>query len=329
MNFNMVMVGSGQFGASPTLKYFREALSACGHTSSFAVNEIKLDSVNLFLEQQYYPDDIAAIINAKNQIGARCGLMILELYIDKKIPYANNGLAAMSKATPEAFEILRKRGETIMGFVSQVDFVWALLQRSVDDLRSLCSNIHLFPYGYTAPIQKDIRRAEKDIDILFLGKATPHRIKVINAMEAQGLKVFAMGSDMPRGYCPDLFLDSIIDRAKIGLNLALNSNDERSDGLDMRFGSCTRLVQYLERETCIVSEEIPLDNPYAEFCVNASIDQLAATCAYLLQSGKWREIAAHNYQNFIAKMDARDICRKVISDTLISLGLDPSPSAQI
>ena len=118
---------------------------------------------------------------------------------------------------------------------------------------------------------------------------------------------------------PQCLLSSLLDRAKIGLNLTLSARNETPDGVDPRFASCLRITEMLDRNICVVSEEIPLDNPYADYMVTTPLERLASTCKELLDSGRWREAGRSSAAAFRRKMDVTRVCGPVIERTLRAL----------
>ena len=86
----------------------------------------------------------------------------------------------------------------------------------------------------------------------------------------KGMNVVAVGQGFQGDWIPPAIVESLLDRAKIGLNLTLHGlEDAETLGVDPRFASCQRIIEMLSRQLCVVSEEIPLDNPYSEFMVSS------------------------------------------------------------
>jgi hypothetical protein len=106
-----------------------------------------------------------------------------------------------------------------------------------------------------------LRRSPKDIDVVFFGTSTPHRVAVLKCLVAEGINVVAVGRDFPVGFLPPSMIHSLLDRAKIGLNLPLHAQNDGPPDFDPRFVSCGRVAEMFGRDLCVVSEEIPFDNP--------------------------------------------------------------------
>ena len=131
-----------------------------------------------------------------------------------------------------------------------------------------------------------------------------------------GTSVVCVGRNFSAGYHRRLKLDLLIDRAKIGLNLNPHGEHETETGVDPRFASCMRIVEMLERETCVVSEHIPLDNPCADYMQCAEPQDLAETCRTLLAEDRWRPAGEDAASRFRIEMDVTKVCAPVIERTL-------------
>jgi len=321
MLFNIILHPSA-VGISAALKYISEAISAAGHPVIISVGNIDPKAANIFMEDYYTPADIDMMIGWKRaNPDLKFGLMLQELYIDRQIPYLETGLFVSSSvgatsSNDDPFAPARQRIELMYRLAANCDFVWTFLERTAAEFRPICKNSFLFRYGFTYPVPTELRRAPKDIDVLFIGKATDHRRRIIAELGRRGVQVAAFGADFPNGYLPISVFDTMINRAKIGLNLCLTNNAEFSDGLDRRFSSCTRIPQFLDRALCLVSEDIPLDNPYRDVMVSAPLDDLADACLDQLQNDKWQLTAERQYTTYLATMDAAQLIGPVVEKTL-------------
>ena len=307
----------------PLVNYVRSALSLCGHEVTVARSTWNEDAVNLLFE--HFPDPqfwIDEIRRARQEQGCTVGVIATELMVDNTIPYAKNGIYASDVAGNEREQAayIQKRIAGLNAIAPDVDFMWSFLERTAREYASRCKLSRFLPVGHVGGPPAETRRSPKDIDVAFFGTLTPHRAAVIENMTRGGrLNVVAVGRGTPAGVLPDYVVASLLDRAKIGLNLTLSAVGESTPGLDPRFASCIRVVQMLERDLCVVSEEIPLDNPYQAFMSSAPPEGLAETCLQLLGTGEWRERGAGNAARFRERMDVRKACAPVIDETLSAL----------
>jgi len=77
-----------------------------------------------------------------------------------------------------------------------------------------------------------------------------------------------------------------------------------------------RITEMLGRELCVVSEEIPLDNPYRGFLHSDCPERLAEQCRLLLADGRWRGAGELSAAKFRAEMSVVDVCKPVVDATL-------------
>jgi hypothetical protein len=298
---------------SPILDYLQQSLRACGHSVSVSYDQLFHEAINLYIEGFHDTDFVDRLLAAKQTHRLKIGLIATELIVDNQIPYAEHGIVY---AGGDKSGLLKLRLANFGRLVAQADFVWCFLARTADAYALQGRHVHYFPVGHTGMVQSAYARPPKDIDILFFGTATPHRQSVIAKLQSAGLKTIAFGRGFPAGHLPAIYMQSLIERAKIGLNLTLHAYDPSLNSIDPRFASCMRVVEMLERGVCVVSEDIPLDNPYRPFMQTAGLDQLAAKCVQLLSNDSWMPVGQSGHQAFITQMRVQDICQPVIDASL-------------
>lgn len=316
MWFNFVMKNHGKTAESeylsPLTDYMRAALGRCGHETTLALDQMYPAAVNVFFE--YFPDTdfIDRILEVRRSAGLKVGVVATELMVGGTIPYGKHGM--LWDGDKEAF--FRRRVSGFERFARGVDFVWSWLERTAHEYRDAARISRHFPVGHTASPAPGLNRSPKDIDVLFFGTLTPHRAAVLKTFIDRGLTVTCIGRGFPLGYLSKSYLASMMDRAKIGLNLNLHAEDDTVGGIDPRFASCMRIIEMLQHEVCVVSETIPLDNPYAGFMRSEPPGRLAAACQELLENDGWRRAGELAASRFRAQMDVVDLCRPVIDETL-------------
>ncbi len=246
------------------------------------------------------------------------------------IPWSLNG------TMPERIEgytaKLENRISGFHEFLPFVDFVWAFLKRTAETYASQVPIIDHFPLAYakTGPEEVPVTfRAPRDIDVLFSGSMTPYRKRILKTFEDRGINVFAFGPGTKMGKLPTPVYESYLDRAKIGLSLTFGGpptglSEDQAIGLedkntDLRFASCSRISEMLLRGVCVLSEEIPLDNPYADFMIQSPSDQMADLCATLLENDLWRSLGTVKSAAWRRHMNAIDLCKPVIDRTVEKL----------
>lgn len=298
----------------PQVTYFWSTLAALGFDVSASNDQLARDAVNVYFE--YFLDErLLFKLNAfRNNYGTRVGIVATELIVDGDIPYMRDGILQVDPAarreatTDESVQASRLRVKNLLTHAPDFDFIWSLLPRTQALMRGLNPNAFLFPVGYLKPT-RPVAAVPKDIDVLLFGTFTPHRATVVEALRAAKLNVHCVGRNTPAGFVPQFILDSLIDRAKIVLNLALSDD---GDGADPKFASCFRIAGALSRGALIVSEAIPQDNPYASFMVSCTIAELPQRCADLVTDGRFGELAVQNFAAFKAAMAAEAVAASAV-----------------
>lgn len=320
MLFNIVTQNHGDAvavaNAGPLIDYVRHTLARCGHDVIVDDGRLYNGGVNLFFEyftERAAVDDLLAFKKQHNLI---IGVIATELMVGGKIPYGQHTYTGPGEARSDA----RDRVENLNHMAPSLDFIWCFLDRTVTEYRGRCPIVEPLHVGHAYTVPAELRRSPKDIDVVFFGTATPHRRRVIDMLQAEGVSVVTVGRSFDRGWAAPSVLTSLLDRAKIGLNLTLDPYTP-SDDIDPRFASCHRLPEMLGRGICVVSETIPLDNPYAGYTISAAPQDLAKTCRDLLASGEWRSRASLAAQRYRDEMDVIRICKPTIDRTLAALRL--------
>jgi hypothetical protein len=332
MHFNIIVGNHGELETleplAPLVNYVRSTLSVCGHSAAIVQQGLHSSAINLFLE--HFPDVdswLPRLRTLKQKHGLRIGVIATELMVGNTIPYARNGIYTVGPLAKD--EYIERRVAGFNAVLPEVDFLWSFFRRTADEYKSRCKRSWYFPVGHVHSHPPELRTCVKDIDIAFFGTMTPHRLAILRQFARIGSLNTAFVGRQPdpgattgiasSGFAPSYMLSSILDRARIGLNLTLCSADEADRGIDPRFASCTRVTEMLEHDVCIVSEEIPHDNPYRDYMVSAEAADLAEVCLELIQSGEWRSRGPDCGSRFRDKMDVRKICAPVIEETLDAL----------
>jgi hypothetical protein len=257
----------------------------------------------------------------------RIGVIATELLLQNTIPYAKHGIY---NGDPDGKdEYIERRIAGFNAVLPEVDFLWSLFRRTADEYKSRCRLSWYFPVGHVHLHPSEFRKSVKDIDVVFFGMMTPHRLAILekfsvdNSLNTAFVGLYPDPGSTPSfvssGFVPSYMLSSILDRAKIGLNLTLCSAEESQLGIDPRFVSCMRVTKMLEHDVCIVSEEIPHDNPYAGYMISAAASQLPEVCLRLLRSGEWRHRGPQAAARFRDEMHVKKICAPVIDETVHAL----------
>lgn len=324
MWFNITMEnhskGTAVSQMAPLLRTIRNTLGACGHEVTIVPDQVYPAAINLCFEN-FSRTHAKQFGTLRRQHGLRFGVIATELMIGGTIPYADKGINIVGVNEKDKDAFIRLRMANFHEVIKEVDFLWCLLPRTAEEYRERCAYTEFLPTAWSRDIQIAERRSPKDIDVFFFGRATPHRKAVFERLASTNLQVVFAGAGWPMGWLPDFMIESLLDRSKVALNLTLHAVHESPDGNDPRFVSCLRVTEMLERRACILSEDIPFDNPYAQFMNSCPVEQIAERCNELVLGGHWKRLGEDAADRFRNNMNVRDICGPVIERTLDAISV--------
>jgi hypothetical protein len=320
MWFNILTNNHGPLDAAvalaPLINFIQDALRLCGHQVTVSYDQLHRNATNIYLEGFHDEDFVDRLLSIKAEYGLKIGVIATELMVGGRIPYAEHGIIYTGG---DKAKLLALRLQNFERVVKAADFTWCLLERTALDYRDRGRQVHFLPVGHTQTFQAGSNVAPKNIDVIFFGTATPHRQQTIRALQSHGIAVTAIGRGFPIGWMPAIHTNSLIDQAKIGLNLTLHAHDGQANTIDPRFVSCMRVTEMLSREICVVSETIPLDNPYKTYMQSADPSDMPDLFRQLLTTGTWAEFASSAAEAFRREMDATLICKPVFDVTVRAL----------
>jgi hypothetical protein len=294
--------------------YLRKTLSICGHEVIVSMETIHPAAINLFFEDFRFAGADSFINFIKNN-KVKTGIIATELMLNSDIPYSKHGMTLGNSPESRA-SLVKDRVAAFEKIAASADFTWCFLERTANNYKGSLPNCHYFPYGFAGLEYPAIfRRSIKDIDVFFFGAATPHRINTIEGLRKFGINVTTAGKGWQGSYIAPIALHSLLDRTKIGLNLTLECV-ENSASEDPRFVSCARITQMFDHDLCIVSEEIPSDNPYRNYIINEPLVNLAGKCVELLEQNQTARLGFEKAKAFREEMLASKICAPVVQHTL-------------
>ena len=131
---------------SDSVRFITGGLEECGVAVKTGVNQIDRDSVNLFLDRFYMEPNFPLQLKTG---GVRYGLICTEVIAPDGT--WNYGAEAEDPATVTAFDLAAK----------YADFVWCLLEESVEACKAINPNSAYLPYGYL-PEMETVNRQPND-----------------------------------------------------------------------------------------------------------------------------------------------------------------------
>lgn len=168
--------------------------------------------------------------------------------------------------------------------------VWDYSHENRKYLRSLGINVeNILPISYYPGLESIQYRAEKDIDVLFIGSINPRREAMIAVMRAMGLEVVTLFGCY--GYQRNVF----ISRAKILLNVHL---------YEAKILELVRISFYLANKCCVISERsasLKVDQEWSEGVAFGSYNELPLLAESLCKDNVKRRALARIGHTLIKK----------------------------
>lgn len=175
-----------------------------------------------------------------------------------------------------------------LNVLRNAEVIWDYSKSNIDFLEQhgIKRVIHV-PLHYHADLTKLNHSVTQDIDVLFCGWLTPRRLKIIQSLKDQGLRV-----ETPFGtYGSER--DALIARAKIQLNMHQEDN--------LAILEEARLFYLLSNGCFVISEESD-HNPYGTGVVFCKYEEIVITCLqYLKEAGSTRDEIAKMGQAFFSE----------------------------
>ena len=199
---------------------------------------------------------------------------------------------------PEDDLVMRQypnRRPNLQRLAAAVDFVWTLLPVEAY-YEAICGagRVAWLRYGFCdGYVEPDIIADPRlrDIDVLLYGNPHPYRDRIVQALEAGGIK--CIGTQ--REAYPDFVAADLIRRAKILLDIRRSA--------DVRFLSPTRIMRGLHSGTAVVSErydQSPLAYFY-DYVSPSAYEELPDRCRDIIKSGSYIEMARAALAKFRAE----------------------------
>jgi len=258
-----------------------QGLEAGGyHVIRFGIDFHEAPAINIMVE--FFKDDsvVEDLLRFKRELGDRFvfGLLATE--------------------DPEDELVMRQypnRGPNLRRLAEVADFVWTLLP--VEPFyETICGagRVAWLRYGFTGGyVEPDViaNPRLRDIDVLMYGNPHPYRDRIVQALNASGLK--CIGTQ--REAYPDFVAADLIRRAKILLDIRRSA--------DVRFLSPTRIMRGLHSGTAVVSERYdrsPLAYFY-DYVAPASYEELADRCREIIRDVSYIGMAGTALAKFRAE----------------------------
>jgi hypothetical protein len=155
----------------------------------------------------------------------------------------------------------------------------ALYQAVVEDVP-----VVPLPFPHFPAYPRVAHRLDKDIEVFFSGKVTPHRREIMSRV-GQGHVTFAA-----EGFVPDCVRRDAVARSKICLNL--------KQAPQWQFPSLMRYWYHLSNGSFLLGEQCPIRCELDSYVPSVAAEQLGDVCGELLRSGQGERLAAEAHERF-------------------------------
>jgi hypothetical protein len=275
---------------SDSIRFVRAALEANGVPTRVGINQLDPKSINLFFDRFYEEPALPTVLKAG---GMRYGLVCTESIAPDGT--WNFGAEGDTKESLMAFELAAR----------QADFVWCLLEQSVEYCRTLNPRTAFLPFGYLEAMETlvDIAWDRRDIDLLLCGLPSPRRDSIMAILSSQGYRTCYPGMAVPL-----TVRDMLMERSRLSLSV---QKTERHDIV-----SVTRISHSVVNRVPLLLETADAGNRFAKYCLAAAPGTVAETAARHLRETDLEAWAQARYEEFRDEMPMASIMRRVLDATV-------------
>ncbi len=275
---------------SDSVRFITGGLEECGVAVKTGVNQIDRDSVNLFLDRFYMEPNFPLQLKTG---GVRYGLICTEVIAPDGT--WNYGAEAEDPATVTAFDLAAK----------YADFVWCLLEESVEACKAINPNSAYLPYGYLPEMETVNRQPNdhRDIDFLMCGIPSERRQLLVDEITAQGHEVYYPGLPIPAH-----LRDSLMARSRINLSLQKSTRH--------KIISVTRICHSVINRLPVLLEYEGPETRYTRYCLTASPEVLVEKCGHYLTQTDLDVWAEESYQSLKEDMPMKAIMENLLNESL-------------
>lgn|GEM_PF-797622 len=272
-----------------TVQFVAGALEECGVGVKIGTSQLDPDALNLFIDRFYIEPNFPTQMKIG---GVKYGLICTEVIaLDGTWNYGAEG---GDPATLAAFELAAKNAE----------FVWCLLEESVEACRAMNPNTAYLPFGYLESMEtlKPLAPAEKDIDFLMCGIPSERRQNLVAAISEAGHEVY-----YPAMPVPAYLRDSLLERSRVNLSLQKTSRHS--------IISVTRICHSVINRVPVLLEHDGEPNPYADLCFVTGPDEILVKAGECLTNTDLVEFAEQKYQKLKSDLPMKKIMADTLSQT--------------
>jgi len=274
---------------SDAIRFVRGALMANGLAVRVGTNQLDMKSLNLFFDRFFVEPDLPLVLKVG---GARYGFVCTESVMPDGT--WNFGAEGDKQDNLTAFDLA----------VRNAEFVWCLLEHSVEYCRKLNPRTAFLPFGYVESMETlvDTPWAARDIDALLCGLPSERRDRVMDQIADLGFRICHPGRSVPMPV-----RDALMERARLSLSV------QKTDRHDIV--SVARISHSLVNRVPILLETADIDNRFAKYCLVSEPGKVVETAAHHLRETDLEAWAQARYDEFKTEMPMASIMRDVLDAT--------------
>ena len=272
-----------------TVQFVTGALGECGVAVKTGTSQLDPNALNLFIDRFYIEPNFPAQMKMG---GVKYGLICTEVISPDGT--WNYGAEGGDPATFAAFELAAKNAE----------FVWCLLEESVEACRVMNPNTAYLPFGYLKSMEtlKPLSDAEKDIDFLMCGFPSDRRQRLVHEISEAGHEVY-----YPAMPVPAYLRDSLMERSRV--NLSLQKTESHS------IISVTRICHSVINRVPVLLEHVGSTNPYTDLCISTDGGDVVQTANACMTEIDLADFAERNYRKLKATLPMKENMANVLEKT--------------
>ena len=272
-----------------TVGFVTGALEECGVSLRVGTSQLDSDALNLFFDRFYIEPTFPNQMKIGN---VKYGMVCTEVISPEGI--WNYGAERDVPGTFSAFELAVKNAE----------FVWCLLEESLEVCRAINPNTVVIPFGYLKKMEslRTVPDKEKDIDFLMCGLPSDRRKKLTEEISASGHEVYY--PEMP---VPAYLRDALMERSKINLSLQKTRSHNTI--------SVTRICHSIINKVPVLLEYSGPSNAYSDLCITAEVGGVIEKAHECITQTDLVKIADENYQILKSELPMNEMMAEVLYAT--------------
>jgi len=266
------------------------ALEECGVSVSIGTSQLDPNSLNLFFDRFY----IEPSFPNQMKIGKiKYGMVCTEVISPEGT--WNYGAEREAPGTFAAFELA----------VRNAEFVWCMLEESMEVCRGINPNTEFIPFGYLKNMEtlKVFNNKKKDIDFLMCGLPSERRKELTDKISNSGHEVY-----YPEQPLPVYLRNALMERSKI--NLSLQKTESHN------LISVTRVCHSVINRVPVLLEYSGPPNFYSDLCITAEKGAVLEKANKSLTLTDLRQFADEKYRKLKSELPMNEIMFNVLAKTV-------------